>query len=131
MLADWVYTTSDQDGKPVRKIELDYKAIGLRIKNARTKREMCQERLAALSGLSTTHTSHIETGNTKVSLPALVQLANALEVSLDDLVCDSLYKARPVFESEIILTLRDCDEKEIRMIADVAEALKASLRKRL
>lgn len=29
--------------------------------------------------------SHIETGQTKVSLPALVQVANALNVSLDEM----------------------------------------------
>lgn len=110
---------------------LDYKAIGLRIKDARSLRNMSQERLAELAGLSTTHTSHIETGNTKVSLPALVRIANALNVSLDELVCDSLLKAKAVFEGEIARAVDDCDEKEIRVIADIAKALKISMRERI
>jgi transcriptional regulator with XRE-family HTH domain len=111
-------------------MELDYKAIGQRIKDARAGIGMSQERLAELAGLSMTHTSHIETGNTKVSLPALVQVANALNVSLDDLVCDSLDKAKTIFENEITQTVQDCSEQEIRVIADMIIALKSSLRKR-
>ncbi len=111
-------------------MELDYKAIGVRIKSARAKINMSQERLAELAGLSITHTSHIETGNTKVSLPALVQIANALSFSLDDLVCDSIVKAKDVFENEIIQQVKDCNEYEIRIISDTIKALKESLRKR-
>lgn len=111
-------------------MELDYKAIGARIKDQRFRIEMSQERLAELAGLSVTHTSHIETGNTKVSLPALVKIANALSVSLDELVCDSIIKARDVFENEITQEARDCDEHEIRIVADTVKALKATLRKR-
>lgn len=91
---------------------------------------MSQERMAELAGLSMTHTSHIETGNTKVSLPALVQIANALNVSLDDLVCDSLDKVKIIFKNEITQTVQDCSEQEIRVIADTIIALKSSLRKR-
>lgn len=111
-------------------MKLDYKAIGQRVKEARARTGMSQERLAELAGLSMTHTSHIETGNTKVSLPALVQVANALNVSLDDLVCDSLDKAKTIFENEIAQTVQDCSEQEIRVIADTIIALKNSLRKR-
>ena len=111
-------------------MELDYKTIGQRIKDARARIGMSQERLAELAGLSMTHMSHIETGNTKVSLPALVQVANALNVSLDDLVCDSLDKAKKIFENDITQTVQDCSEQEIRVIADTIIALKSSLRKR-
>ncbi|MGF7145069.1 transcriptional regulator with XRE-family HTH domain [Anaerotaenia torta] len=111
---------------------LDYGAIGARIKEARFRRDnMSQERLAELAGLSTTHTSHIETGNTKVSLPALVKIANALGVSLDELVCDSIIKAKAVFQGELARTIDDCDELEIRVIADMAKTLKTSMRRRL
>ena len=112
-------------------MKLDYKAIGLRIKSARAAMNISQERLAELAGLSITHTSHIETGNTKVSLPALVQIANALGVSLDELVCDSILKSKAVFENEIAKIIDDCDEKEIRVVADMAKALKTSIRERL
>ena len=48
--------------------ELDYKAIGKRVKIARIKADMKQEHVAEKSGLSPTHISNIETGTTKASL---------------------------------------------------------------
>lgn len=50
-------------------MELDYKAIGKRIKIARIKADLTHEKLAEMSGLSPTHMSNIETGTTRVSMP--------------------------------------------------------------
>ena len=111
-------------------MEIDYKAIGVRIRRERVYRKLSQERLAELAALSVTHMSHVETGNTKVSLPALLSIANVLEVTVDALLCDSIFSARRLFENEIIKETEDCSEEEIRIIADVAKALKASLRMR-
>jgi transcriptional regulator with XRE-family HTH domain len=102
----------------------------MRIKAERCRQKMSQERLAESADLSTTHTSHIETGNTKVSLPALIKIANALGTTLDALVCDSLIMARDEFVNDITREAKDCNENEIRIIADTVKALKSSLRKR-
>jgi transcriptional regulator with XRE-family HTH domain len=113
-----------------KKVQLDYSDIGMRIKAERFRQNMSQERLAEFAELSIAHTSHIETGNTKVSLPALVRIANALGTTLDALVCDSIVMARDAFENEITREVMDCNEYEISIIADTIKALKASLRKR-
>ncbi len=63
-------------------MELDYKAIGKRIKIARIKADLTQERLAEAVAISPTHLSSIETGTTRVSLTAIVNLANALSVPI-------------------------------------------------
>ena len=110
-------------------MELDYKAIGKRIKIARIKADMKQEHLAEKSGLSPTHVSNVETGTTKVSLSSIVSLANALGVTVDDLLCDSLIHARVQFEQDIAELLEDCDNYEIRMVKDMAEALITTLRR--
>lgn len=110
-------------------MELDYKAIGKRVKIARIKADMTQERLAELAGISPTHMSNIETGTTRVSLSAIVNLANALSVTSDDLLCDSVIKAKVQFEQDIAGVLQDCDEYEVRMIRDMAQALKETLRR--
>lgn len=110
-------------------MELDYKAIGKRIKIARIKADLTQERLAELVGISPTHMSNIETGTTRVSLTAIVSLANALSVTVDDLLCDSVVKAKVQFEQDIAGILSDCDEYEIRMVRDMAQALKETLRR--
>lgn len=110
-------------------MELDYKAIGKRIKIARIKADLTQERLAEAVEISPTHLSNIETGTTRVSLTAIVNLANALSVTVDDLLCDSVIQAKPQFEKDIAALLEDCDEYEIRMIRDMAQALKDTLRR--
>ena len=110
-------------------MELDYKAIGKRIKIARIKADMKQEHLAERAKLSSTHFSNVETGTTKVSLSAIVSLANALGVTADDLLCDSVVHARVQFERDIAELLGDCDPYEIRMVKDMTEALITTLRR--
>ena len=101
-------------------MELDYKAIGKRIKIARIKADLTQERLAEMVEISPTHMSNIETGTTRVSLTAIVSLANALSVTVDDLLCDSVVKSKVQFEKDIAGILADCNEYEIRMVKDMA-----------
>ena len=100
-------------------MELDYKAIGKRIKIARIKADFTQEKLAETIELSPTHLSNIETGTTRVSLTTIVSLANALSVSVDDLLCDSVIKSKIQFEQDIKGILEDCDDYEIRIIKDM------------
>ena len=110
-------------------MELDYKAIGKRIKIARIKADLTQEKLAETIELSPTHLSNIETGTTRVSLTTIVSLANALWVSVDDLLCDSVIKSKIQFEKDIKDILEDCDDYEIRIIKDMMESMKATLRR--
>lgn len=110
-------------------MELDYKAIGKRIKIARIKADLTQEKLSEAVGVSPTHMSNIETGTTRVSLTTIVGIANALKITCDDLLCDSVIKAKVQFERDISLLLEDCDEYEIRVIHDIAAAAKKTLRR--
>ncbi len=110
-------------------MELDYKAIGTRIKIARIKAHLTQDALAEIVDISTTHLSNIETGTTRVSLTTIVNLANALHVTADDLLCDSVLKATPQFRRDIAELLDDCNEYEIRIVKDIVEATKATLRR--
>ena len=68
---------------------MDYYAIGQRIRKIRKAHKLSQETLSERIGISVTHMSHIETGNTKLSLPVLVDLAAVLEVRVDDLLYDN------------------------------------------
>lgn len=110
-------------------MSLDYKSIGRRIRIARIHLDITQEKLAEMVDLSTSHLSNIETGSTRVSLPTIVNLANALNVSVDGLLADSVIQSKPVFENELHSILQDCDAYELRIIADIAAATKKTLRK--
>ena len=110
-------------------MKIDYKELGKRIRAKRLQLAISQERLAEFADLSVPHVSHVETGNTKVSLPALVSISNALGVRIDELICDSVYHSRVIFVNEIADELKDCSEEEIRLIAEMVKALKAAYRK--
>lgn len=109
-------------------MELDYKAIGKRIKVARIRMEITQEQLADKVSVSPTHLSNIETGSTRVSLTTIVKVANALNVTVDDLLCDNLVKARPQFERDMQSLLDDCNDHEVRIAYKVAKAAVEAVR---
>ena len=75
-------------------MEVDYKAIGQRIKIARIKKGVTQETVADLIDITPAHMSNVETGKTKVSLPTLIAIANALSVSVDTLLCDNVIASK-------------------------------------
>ena len=79
-------------------------------------------------GITPQHMSNIETGNSTVSLPTLVAIANELEVSVDELLCDTVLKSGAVFSREAQAILDDCNEYEIRFLVDVMKSVKASMR---
>ena len=100
-------------------MSVNYKALDSRIREARKKKNISQEKLAEMAGVCTTHISHIETGNTVASLATLVKIANALEVSADELLCDSLLKSGEIFSNIYLKELNDCSDREIMIIAEV------------
>lgn len=109
-------------------MELDYKAIGKRIKIARIKKNLTQEAIADKIGITPQHVSNIETGNASVSLTTLVAIANTLTVSVNDLLCDTVLISKAVFEKEAKELFEDCNEYEIRVLVDVLKTTKQSLR---
>lgn len=109
--------------------ELDYVSIGQRVRAARNRKGLQQADVAYLAGLTTSHMSHIETGQTKPSLPTLVRIANVLSVSVDELLCDSLEQVRPVYDKYIAEELADCDAAELRAFLEILRSTKAVIRK--
>ena len=63
--------------------EIDYVKIGQRIRAARLEKGYSQADLGALVGCSNNHMSHVEVGQTKVSLAMLLKLAFVLEKNFD------------------------------------------------
>ena len=112
-------------------MELDYTAIGKRIRRYRKAAGFTQQELAELVELEPSYVSHIERGATKLSLPSIVGIANALRVTVDDLLCDSLPNSRVPFEREISDIISGCNHKELRVITETIRTLSDSLRREL
>ena len=64
---------------------IDYTALGQRVADFRSKENLSQEELAFSCGVGSKHISNIELGKSKPSLESLIQIANFLNVSADDL----------------------------------------------
>ncbi len=110
---------------------MDYYAIGQRIRKVRKARGLSQKKLAEKVGISTTHMSHIETANTKMSLPTFVELASVLEVRTDELLYDDRPEDRSTSIAYITELLDDCTIQQVRIIEDIVKAAKESLNKNI
>jgi len=111
-------------------LDVNYFDIGRRVKAQRVKLGISQEKLAEMTEFSVSHMSAIETGKTKLGLPTIVRIANALSVSVDELLCGSLMQGKPVMQNEFAGLLADCTAEEAGIILSTARALKKSLRGR-
>ena len=69
---------------------MNYEAFGQRVRAQRRIARMTQEQLAEMAGISISFLGHIERGTRKASIETLVALANALKISTDILLQDSL-----------------------------------------
>ena len=110
-------------------MEVDYSAIGERIRSTRLSRKITQEILADFTNLSVAHISHIECGKTRVSLPSLISIANALGTTVDTLVYGQADSPYETVDREFLNLLSDCTAKERRLILESAAQFKIALRK--
>lgn len=110
-------------------MEIDYNALGARVRELRKEKGLKQSVLAEQVQIETSNISHIERGVSKVSLGTLVRIALALGVTVDDLLCYDFPYERTAYENDVTRELADCSPKELRLIAGVVKSVKVSLRK--
>lgn len=109
---------------------MNYYEIGQRIRRYRKACGLSQEALAERVGISVTHMSHIETGNTKLSLPVLVRVAAELSVRVDALLSDSDALDKSALSAEVRGVLDSFDVDDLPVAVEVLTALRDSLAKR-
>ena len=85
--------------------------------------------MAELSNQEPSNISHIERGATKLGLPTIVNIANALDITVDEILCDSVESSVLPYENEIISIISDCSHYELKIITDAARSLKEILRR--
>lgn len=110
-------------------MQIDYLAIGVRIRRKRKELGLTQQKLAELSHLEPSNISHIERGATKLGLPTIVSIANVLGCSVDDLLCDSLESPRQAYEKEASDILAGCTNSQKAIITESMLTLKENLQK--
>jgi transcriptional regulator with XRE-family HTH domain len=105
-------------------IELDFIVLGKRIRARRRLLGLSMEKLAENIDKSTNFMGQIERGDRKMSLSTLLDIANALGVSVDYLLSGHYTVSDNNIKREIDGIIDSVDEKSQRFILDVARRCK-------
>lgn len=107
---------------------LDYKALGMRIKKYRQQKHYTQEKLAELANCAVSSVSHAERGTSQPSLPLLIRFCNILDITVDQLLCDSLPTANLALQQDISDLLEGCTTQELKVIKEIISVTKKAFR---
>ena len=104
--------------------DIDYASIGNRIRTARLEKGMTQAELGEAAGCSNNYMSHIETGQTKVSLKILLRISRALEYNIDYFLLDTPYVLPQTLVSiDISKKLDKCNSRTLIALNRIIDAL--------
>lgn len=104
--------------------EVDYIKIGQRIKAARMEKGLNQADLGVLVGCSNNHISHVEIGQTKVSLSLLLRIATALDKDFDYFLLDTPYVRRDsIINTELADKIKRCNATTLITLSRIIDAL--------
>ena len=101
------------------RVEIDYNGIGKRIKTRRNQLGYSQEQLAFECNLSVPYISQIENGHKAVSLNALLQIADAMDCTLDWLVFGDSFLCSDFQRDEIRIPVDNCTDEEKQYLHDL------------
>lgn len=100
---------------------LDKGILGNAIRNARIESGLSQEALAEMVDITPTHMKHIESEHRKPSIEVLFNLSKILHLSLDNLLFE--IKDNSAGFNYAVNLLKDCSEREIRILIDIMKSL--------
>lgn len=105
--------------------DMNRKLIGNRIKDLRKKKHLTQFQLAELIDVSTVYVSYIENGKRQLSLDNLINIANVLEVTCDDILV--LNQNKHAYHSDMEDLLKDCSNNEKKILVNFIQTVKDNL----
>lgn len=106
----------------------DISKIGSRIRDMRLSRGMSQSALAEKSNISLPHISEIELGKCNMRLSTFTKIAEALQVSADELIRLDVPNVHGLYQTEFAALLDGCTPGEIDSIIKIVKELKATFR---
>ena len=106
------------------KKEKDFKSIGAKIKYYRLKKGLSQEQLGELSHSSIATIRAIERGVNTPSVDTLIMIADALEITADDILENVLEFPHSSSIVEANSILKDCNHDELEMLIRIIKFLK-------
>lgn len=109
-------------------MDINFKLIRKRIKKVRKQRSLTQADLAELTGMSDSYISYIETAKKQASLESLIQISNALGITVDELLCGNQLYSLSDYQTDIDLLMDDCSLLERRFIYELISVAKYIIR---
>lgn len=109
-------------------MNVNFKLIGKRIQEVRKQQEMTQAELAALTDMSDSYISYIETAKKQASLESLVRISNALGITVDELLSGDQLHNPTDYQTDIDLLMEDCSLLERRFIYELISVAKYIIR---
>lgn len=104
--------------------EIDFVRIGKRIRSARQEKGLNQAELGRMVGCSNNHMSHIEIGQTKVSLSMLLKISCVLDKDLNYFLLDTPFTQRDcIIDTEIANKLERCSPATLVAVSRVIDIL--------
>jgi len=104
---------------------IDYKELGKRIRAERRKQDITQEKLAEMADISDSFMGHIERGGRTLSIETLAKLANALNLSIEYIVCGEFNYQPDMLPSEILDALKQMSNSQRRVFLNIMKTLAA------
>lgn len=101
---------------------MDQMVLGQRIREARKKKRLTQERLAEIANIGVMYLGEIERGQKMPSLKILCKIIEALDISADYLLRDVVPTGKEYVLDEITAKLIDLTPQQRKTAVDILEA---------
>ena len=102
---------------------IDYKELGKRIREERRKQELTQEKLAEMADISDSFLGHIERGGRTLSIETLAKLANALNLSIEYIVCGEFNYQPDMLPAEVLEALDKMSSSQRKVFLSMMKTL--------
>lgn len=90
--------------------------LGKRVRHLRQSKNLTQEKLAELSGISGKYVGDLERGEANVSIQVLEQVATSLQVTISDLLDNEHEASREKLATEIQDFLNSADDQQVKTL---------------
>lgn len=109
-------------------MKVNFTQIGKRIAEIRKAQHISQMELAEMTDLSISYISHIETAKKKPSIETLIKIVNALNITMDELLCGNQLYDPNTYQTDIDLLMADCTIAERYFLYKMLQSAKEILR---
>lgn len=106
-------------------MDIDYKLIGQRIKEARRIKRYSQSKLSEELDVSIAYLSRVERGH-QINLNRLAQISNILGVSIEYLITGIVPKSKNYLDKDLYEVLINCSPDKQRLIYNIAKIVESS-----